>query len=208
MRASESLRRATCAIRCSANAARHASTDRKKGADAKSIEILEQGLKNLADVVSQEFGVDFRDTPGAGAAGGLGFGLMSFCGATIRPGFKVVAEVLNLESTIAASDLVITGEGRLDAQTIEGKAAAGVAALARRHHKPVIAIAGSIEASARLAALFDATYSLVGGSVTLADAMREPAVHLQACASRMARLLPQIRGGLIIIVAAHADGRL
>jgi glycerate kinase len=161
----------------------------QKGADTKTIEILEHGLKNLAAVVAQEFGVDFRDTPGAGAAGGLGFGLMSFCGATIRPGFEVVAEVLNLENAIAASDLVITGEGRLDAQTLEGKAAAGVAALARRHNKPVIAIAGSIEDRARLAGLFDATNSLVRDGITLADSMQEPAVHLQACASRVAREL-------------------
>ena len=70
----------------------------QKGLKAEQVEIFEDALKRLADVVAKEFGFDFREKPGAGAAGGLGFGLMSFCGATIRPGFDVVAEAVELES--------------------------------------------------------------------------------------------------------------
>lgn len=158
----------------------------QKGADARTIEILEKGLRNLADVVAEEFGHDFRETPGAGAAGGLGFGLLSFCSATVRSGFEVVAETLKLEQAIAGSDLVITGEGRLDAQTLEGKAAAGVATLARRHHKPVLAIAGSVVEEAQLSGHFTAVHALVTGNVTIQDAMNEPAKLLEACAARLA----------------------
>jgi glycerate kinase len=93
----------------------------QKGATEDKIDILEGALVRLADVVSKEFGVDYRDEPGAGAAGGLGFGLMSFCGGRIRPGFELVAEAANLESKMENFDLVITGEGSLDRQTLEGK---------------------------------------------------------------------------------------
>ena len=109
----------------------------QKGASENEIEILERALTRLADVVAEEFGFDYRDEPGAGAAGGLGFGLMSFCGAKIRPGFEVVAESADLESKIKDVDLVITGEGSLDRQTLEGKTPAGIARLARKLGKAV-----------------------------------------------------------------------
>src|SRR5205823_13823454 len=80
--------------------------------------------------------------PGAGAAGGLGFGLMSFCGAELRPGFDVVADAVELGVKIKAADVVITGEGKLDTQTLEGKAPAGVARLARKFGKRVFAVVG------------------------------------------------------------------
>ncbi len=115
---------------------------RRKARAEDKIDILERALAKLADVVSKEFGVDYRDEPGAGAAGGLGFGLMSFCGAKIRPGFEVVAEAADLESKMKNADLVITGEGSLDRQTLEGKTPAGIARLARKLGKPVFAIAG------------------------------------------------------------------
>ena len=104
----------------------------QKGATNDELKVLEQALARLANVVAKEFGFDYRDKPGAGAAGGLGFGLMSFCGATIRPGFDVVAEAVGLESKMKDADLVITGEGSLDRQTLEGKTPAGVARLARK----------------------------------------------------------------------------
>src|SRR6185436_1790858 len=110
----------------------------------KTVAALEMHLENLADVVAMDLGCDFREAPGAGAAGGIGFGLMSFCGARMRLGFEVVADVLHLEERIAACDLVITGEGRLDGQTLEGKGPAGVARLAGKQGKPVLAFAGSI----------------------------------------------------------------
>src|SRR4029434_7523388 len=114
----------------------------QKGASENELSVLEQALSRLADVVAEEFGFDFRDKPGAGAAGGLGFGLMSFCDATIQPGFDVVAEAVGLESKMKEVDVVITGEGSLDRQTLEGKTPAGVAWMARKLGKRVFAIVG------------------------------------------------------------------
>ena len=86
----------------------------QKGATPEELEILERALTRLADTVTRELGCDFRNNPGAGAAGGLGFGLMSFCSAELRPGFDVVADAVELEEKIKAADVVITGEGKLD----------------------------------------------------------------------------------------------
>lgn len=168
----------------------------QKGATEKEIFALEEGLRNLADVVAQDLGCDFRETPGAGAAGGLGFGLLSFCGATIRSGFDVVAEALQLEARIAESDLVLTGEGRLDGQTLEGKGPAGVAMLARRHGKPVVAFAGSITPEA--ARVFDATCVIVDEPIPLEAAMQRGAELLRRAAERTAR---QIRLGTTLEAA-------
>jgi glycerate kinase len=111
---------------------------------------LELGLARLADVAARTFGRDHRDTPGAGAAGGLGFGLMTFCGAELLPGFELVASQLALEAAVARADLVLTGEGSLDGQTLEGKAPAGVAFMARRLGRPVIAFGGRVQEDARV----------------------------------------------------------
>jgi glycerate 2-kinase len=130
----------------------------QKGASENELSILEQALSRLADVIAEEFGFDYRDKPGAGAAGGLGFGLMSFCDATIRPGFDVVAEAVSLESKMREVDVVITGEGSLDRQTLEGKTPAGVAGLARKLHKPVFAIVGRATKEREVRELFDGVY--------------------------------------------------
>jgi glycerate kinase len=132
----------------------------QKGATDDKIDILEHALAKLADVVSKEFGVDYRDEPGAGAAGGLGFGLMSFCGAKIRRGFEVVAEAADLESTMKDVDLVITSEGSLDRQTLEGKTPAGIARLARKLGKRVFAVAGRTDGNRQVRELFDGVYVL------------------------------------------------
>jgi glycerate kinase len=123
---------------------------------------LELGLERLADIAAQTFGRDHRDTPGAGAAGGLGFGLMTFCGAELLPGFDLVAGQLALEEAVARADLVLTGEGSLDEQTLEGKAPAGVASMARRLGRPVIAFGGRVQEAARVGLhdCFDAIVSL------------------------------------------------
>jgi glycerate kinase len=160
----------------------------QKGADARTVEVLENALESLADVVASDLGCDFRSEPGAGAAGGLGFGLMSFCGAKIRSGFDVVAEHLGLAERIAASDLVITGEGRLDDQTLDGKGPAGVAALAHQHGKQVLAFAGSISAEAALDQTFDAACGIIDQAVSLEVAMQRGAEFLERAAFRTARL--------------------
>ena len=150
----------------------------QKGATEDKIDILERALTRMADVVAKDLGVDYRDEPGAGAAGGLGFGLMSFCAAKIRPGFDVVAEAIELKSKMKDVDLVITGEGSLDRQTLEGKTPAGVARLAREVGKRVFAIVGRASEDREPRELFDGVYEL-GGSIPQArELLREKAREL------------------------------
>jgi len=130
----------------------------QKGASGDKIDKLEAALTKLADVVAKVFKKDFRDEQGAGAAGGLGFALVSFCGAKIRPGFDVVAESIGFESKIKDVDVVITGEGSLDRQTLEGKTAAGVARLARKLGKRVFAIVGRASEDRQVREIFDGVY--------------------------------------------------
>jgi glycerate kinase len=130
----------------------------QKGAGKRDLDNLERALTRLADVVATEFGFDYRHEAGAGAAGGLGFGLLSFCSAIIRPGFEVVAEAVGLEAKMKDADLVITGEGSLDRQTLEGKTPAGVARLARKLGKPVFAIVGRAFEDRELREIFEGIY--------------------------------------------------
>ncbi len=161
----------------------------QKGACPATVEALEKSLTHLADVVARDLGIDLRETPGAGAAGGIGYGLLSFCSAKMRSGFDVVADALRIEQRIAACDLVITGEGRLDTQTMEGKGPAGIAALARKHGKPVLALAGSVANDPAVAAIFTAALSIIDEPVSLPDAMSRGAEFLERAATRAARLV-------------------
>ncbi len=173
----------------------------QKGVTPEMIGVLEAGLEHLADLVARDLGCDFRNTPGSGAAGGLGFGLMSFCGAGIRSGFDLVAGYARLAEAIADSDLVITGEGKIDAQTLHGKGPAGVAALARMHNKPVIAFSGIHEkgAPAGEAEVFDAVFEICRPGLSTEESMKDAAVLLEALAKDVAigigtgAILPQLR---------------
>jgi glycerate 2-kinase len=150
----------------------------QKGATPEQLEILERALTRLADTVTRELGCDFRNKPGAGAAGGLGFGLMSFCSAQLQPGFDVVADAVELEEKIKSADVVITGEGKLDSQTLEGKAPAGVARLARKFGKRVFAVVGRATPDQQVRDSFEGVYEL-GGSIPQArELLRERAREL------------------------------
>jgi glycerate 2-kinase len=161
----------------------------QKGGTAEQLEILESSLTRLADVVACDLGCDFRDSPGAGAAGGLGFGLMTFCDAPVKSGFEVVAEFVGLRSAIEDADAVITGEGRLDEQTLEGKAPAGVARLARELGKPVFAIVGSSGAQATTPALFDAVLVLARDQITPDESRARAGELLQERARELAGMM-------------------
>ena len=161
----------------------------QKGGTPEQLELLEHGLERLADLTKRDLGCDFRDAPGAGAAGGLGFGLMSFCGAQIKSGFEVVSQFTGLSEAIEESDVVITGEGRLDEQTLEGKAPVGVARLAREHGKRVFAIAGSASGSPAIRGLFDAVVVLARAPVTPEDSIARAAALLQERARELAGML-------------------
>jgi len=157
----------------------------QKGARPDDIATLDAALHHFAAIARRDCGVDVLPVAGSGAAGGLGAGLMAVAGATIEPGFPLVADAIGLEVKIARADLVLTGEGSLDAQTAYGKTAAGVAALARKHGKPVAAIAGLVDASLDLAASpFDAIEQAAPPGMPAADAMRDAATLVQAAARR------------------------
>jgi glycerate kinase len=122
----------------------------QKGATADEVEQLERGLQAWAQVAEEFSGKSVRSTPGAGAAGGTAFGLAACCGAEIAPGAKLVCDRLQLDSTIASVDVVITGEGQLDLQTAGGKAPQEVARRCRDADRPCVAIAGSVSNDADL----------------------------------------------------------
>ena len=161
----------------------------QKGADAAAVALLDRALTRLADVCAADLGCDHRDVPGSGAAGGLGFGLLSFCNAKIRPGFEMISETLHLGRRIAAADLVITGEGRIDDQTLDGKGPAGVAALARSAGRLVIAFGGAITAVAEDSGVFDALIPIADRPLTVAEAMAEAAPLLERASRRTAQLI-------------------
>jgi glycerate 2-kinase len=161
----------------------------QKGASKDEINVLENALTKLADVVATEFGLDYRNKPGAGAAGGLGFGLLSFCGATVRPGFEVVAEAVGLESKMKEIDVVITGEGSLDRQTLEGKTPAGVARLARKLGKKVFAIAGRFDGNRQVRELFDEVLELARSGMNEKEQMKRAEELLREKAQELAKNL-------------------
>lgn len=161
----------------------------QKGATGAQIEVLEKAMTRLADVVTRDLGVDFRHEPGAGAAGGLGFGLLSFCGATMRRGFEVVADAIHLEARIKSADVVITGEGRLDRQTLEGKAPAEVARLARKFGRRVFAVVGLADDSQAWRDLFDGVYVVAKTGVSDEENTRCAPELLREGARKLAREL-------------------
>jgi glycerate 2-kinase len=150
----------------------------QKGATHEQINELELALARLAEILPKAIDFDYSSKPGAGAAGGLGFGLMTFCDAIIKPGFDVVAESVDLESKMKEADLVITGEGSLDRQTLEGKTPAGVVRLARKLGKRVFAIVGRASEDRDVRELFDGVYELGGSIAQAPELLREKAREL------------------------------
>ena len=116
----------------------------QKGADAAMVKILDKNLKHLAGVIKRELGVDVDKVPGAGAAGGLGAGLLVFAGAELKSGIEIISKATAIETHLRTADLVFTGEGRVDFQTAFGKTPAGIARLAGEYGVPVIAIGGGL----------------------------------------------------------------
>ena len=116
----------------------------QKGATSEVIEELDESLAHFAEIIKRDLNKDIKDIPGAGAAGGLGASLMAFLDAELRPGIEITIEIVKLEQAIKDADLVITGEGKIDSQTIYGKAPIGVARIAKKYNVPVIAVAAII----------------------------------------------------------------
>jgi len=122
----------------------------QKGATPEIIEELDESLAYFAELIKRDLHKDIKEIPGAGAAGGLGASLMAFLNAELRPGIEIMIEAVKLEQAIKDADLVITGEGKIDSQTIYGKAPIGVAKIAKKYNVPVVAVAAIIEEDSRI----------------------------------------------------------
>lgn len=152
----------------------------QKGADAVAVQRLEAALERLANAVERNLpGGPWRQVPGAGAGGGLGFGLAAFADATIASGAEAVAQLIGLDAAIAGADIVVTGEGSLDEQTLRGKAPEHVRRLARAAGVPVLAVAG--RAAEEAVRHFDAVMQLGSEGLRHPEALTE---HAAACLAR------------------------
>ncbi|KIZ50740.1 glycerate kinase [Pseudomonas oryzihabitans] len=162
----------------------------QKGASPEQVRELDAALAHFATVTAATLGRDVSEQPGAGAAGGVGFAALAFLQATFRPGIEVVAELVGLDEALQDADLAVTGEGRLDGQTLRGKTPAGVLRLAQRHGVPVVAVAGSLGEG--YDALYQqglaAAFSLVPGPLSLEEALAQAEGLLERTARDIGRL--------------------
>ena len=162
----------------------------QKGATPEMVAELDAALKRLAEVIRRDLDIDVEHLPGAGAAGGLGAGLVAFTGATLAPGAEMVMQAVKLDDRLQGAHLVITGEGRLDSQTARfGKGPAAVARHARAAGIPIIGIGGSVADEKELALLFDAVESTVTEPGSLEEALSRAPEGLARAATRAVRLL-------------------
>jgi glycerate kinase len=155
------------------------------------VEKLDRNLAHFAGVIEKQLGKEISRIPGSGAAGGLGAGMMAFLNATLIKGTQMIAEVCGLEEKIRQTDLVITGEGKMDAQTKFGKTPFGVAQLAREHGKVVIGVAGTLEEDAVMLYQegFDLLLSIQEKPGDLTAALAGAGPLLERTGERIARLI-------------------
>lgn len=163
----------------------------QKGADQEMVRQLDCQLQALDLVFCRELGRSFAEIPGAGAAGGLGAGCMAFLGAELQPGIEAVLDTVDFDTKLQGADLVITGEGRIDSQSVHGKVISGVARRTRAAGVPLIAIVGGIDESA--AAVYDlgvtAMFSINREAKPLAESASQSAVNYQRTLADLCRLL-------------------
>jgi glycerate kinase len=169
----------------------------QKGASESQVDQLDEALGHLASLIDH---VDPR-TPGAGAAGGLGFGLIAFAGAKLTSGIELVLDAVDFDARLRDADLCLTGEGKLDGQSLRGKAVGGVVRAAGKHDVPVIAVAGTVDAAADR--LLDegllAAISICRGPVSLDTARRNAAELLEAATMSVVRAFVGGRGGWTVV---------
>lgn len=163
----------------------------QKGATPEMVEKLDSYLNRYADIIKRDLGIDVKDIPGAGAAGGLGAGLVAFLKAELKPGIDIVIEASGLKEKLSSANVVITGEGKIDGQTIFGKTPIGVAKLAKKFGLPVIAICGSIGDDAHL--VFDngidAITDIIDRPMSLDEAISDAYRLIRTASERTARFL-------------------
>lgn len=163
----------------------------QKGADKKMVETMDKNLTKLARIIKRDVGVDIDKIPGAGAAGGLGAGLLAFFGANLKSGIDIVLDYLDFDSTIKGADLVITGEGCFDYQTVMNKAPIGVARIAAKQGIKVIGISAVFgeSAEALLDNGFDAIFSVISKVTSLDDALSSTEKNLYVLSKSIASLI-------------------
>lgn len=162
----------------------------QKGATSEMVEQLDTALNHYADVIAKAGIKDNRHLSGVGAAGGMGLGVMAFLDAQLKPGIDIVMHTVDLASHIKGASLVITGEGRLDSQTLHGKTPMGVAGVANSLNVPVVAIAGCVsdEANILLEHGFSALFSITPRALPLAEVLGNAKSNLYACSKNVAAL--------------------
>jgi len=163
----------------------------QKGATPELVEQLDKALAHYAQIIRRDLDIDVLSIPGGGAAGGMGAALHAFCGAELRRGIEIVTEALGLDELVKDAALVITGEGRIDSQTIHGKVPIGVAKVAKRYNKPVIGIAGSLTKDVGIVHQhgLDAVFSVIYSICTLEDALSGAAENVRMAARNIAATL-------------------
>ncbi|WP_394584047.1 glycerate kinase [Cytobacillus firmus] len=167
----------------------------QKGATPEMVQLLDRNLGHFADIVEHALGKPFRDIEGAGAAGGIGGSLLAFLNADLKRGIDIVLDAVNFEEEVKDADLVITGEGRIDSQTIYGKTPIGVAKAAKKHGIPVIGLAGSLSDDSQIVHDhgIDALFSIVPGVITLPDAFEKAALYMERTARNIAAIMKMNR---------------
>lgn len=163
----------------------------QKGASLDDLPRLDEGLQHLAFLIDRDLGMSVADIPGAGAAGGLAAGLMAFLHAKLTGGFDLVAEYTQLADVMSEADWIVTGEGKVDRQTLQGKVVAGVCKMAKQYGKPVVILAGTIEDAWEVRAQLDIAYlsSIVLGPCDLEGAISQAAINLEYAAYNLAGLI-------------------
>ncbi len=164
---------------------------RQKGATEKDIELLDNNLKHFANIIYKSIGVEVENTPGAGAAGGLGAGAIAFLKGELKRGIDIVIEFSNLENYIKDVDLVITGEGRVDFQSAYGKTPVGVAKVAKKYNKKVVALAGSMGEGYESVydKGIDTVFSITNQVCTLEEALKNGRKNLKDTSKNIAKLI-------------------
>ncbi len=163
----------------------------QKGASGEMLAHLENGLKNWSEVIQKKTGKSYADVKGAGAAGGMAVPLMAFLNAEIVPGADFVLSQINFDEHVNWADIVITGEGKIDNQTLNNKAPLAVAKVAAKYNKPVFAIAGKTEKEASQA--FNGIFSFVNGPLTLDFAMKNAKELVYNYSFELAKLIQKLR---------------
>ncbi|KKC30555.1 glycerate kinase [Caldanaerobacter subterraneus] len=166
----------------------------QKGATKEMVEILDKNLEHFGRLLEKHFNKRIIDVPGAGAAGGLGAGLIAFLNARLKSGIEIIMDIVDLEQKVRNSDLVITGEGKVDFQTIFGKTVSGIAKLCKKYNKPCIAITGSIDEERQLYKIgITAVFSIIDKPMGLEEAMRDAEVLLKKSTERIFRVIKVLK---------------